>query len=212
MPGLSFHALSLRALWAWAPSFPCGADPATSGLAGRHPHVQILPSLWECLQAHLMHLVYHDPATIKPHCKWLYIVTLEAQNDFVNIKIIGFVICLWIEKRFLPPPTVYLFRPNLSPSADRSVTVVLSFSALQSHPNTGLTPAFSLSISVPIHPSASCRRNPPKMALIWHNYSWASTPAGPWSFTLTPPSYKHLSTLSLSFLFGHWKTSVVLKN
>lgn len=73
-----------------------------------------------------MHLVFHVPVTIKPHCKWLYTLILVAQNNFVSIKIIGFVICLWIEKRFLSPPTVYLFRSSLLPSADKSVTVVLS--------------------------------------------------------------------------------------
>lgn len=47
------HPFSLSALWSRALPFPHGAKWATPGLAGKHPHVQVLPGLWKCFQAHL---------------------------------------------------------------------------------------------------------------------------------------------------------------
>lgn len=73
-----------------------------------HPHVQVLLGLWKCLQDHLYLCCYGaslllTSVTIEPHCQWLYIVILAAHNNFMKIKVIELVICLWGEMTPLPP-------------------------------------------------------------------------------------------------------------
>ena len=150
---------------------PRRATGAMPGLAGNTPTFKCCKPL-DMAPGPLMHLVFHSSVAIKPHCKWLYIVMLENNNNFVNIKTIELVICLWIESGFPLPLTVHLFRPNLSPSAARTLNSALS-SCLYNHTLTlALTPGWLQGFPKHLCSNSSFSQ-PVGEAPIRHHYSWA---------------------------------------
>lgn len=151
----------------------------------------------------LTHLVFHSSVAIKLHCKWLYVVMLENHNNFVNIKIIELVICLRLESGFPSPLTVHLFRPNLPPSAARTLNSALS-SCLHNHTLTlALTPGCLQGFPKHLGSNSSFSQPVGEAPIRHHYYLHLDS-------TLFQTSHPTLP--GASFPLGHWKTSVVLKD
>ena len=110
---------------------PCRAAGAVPGLAGNSPTFKSYKPL-DLAPGPLLQPILHSPVGIKPLYEWFCKVMLEAHNDFVDIKIIELVICLWLESGFPSPLTVHIFRPRCC--QDSWLCPVIS--SLQSHPHS----------------------------------------------------------------------------
>lgn len=115
---------------------------------------------------------------------------------------------------FTLPPTVHLFRSNLSPGVARSLNSVLS-SYLCNHILTlALIPGLSIAgmswrISVPVYSSTICRRSPSNMDFTIHGLKLLhGHDPSLWPHPL--PNI-HPTLPRPHFPLGHWKTYAVLK-
>ena len=78
---------------------PCRAAGAMPGLAGNSPTLKCCKPL-DLAPGSLLQPSLHSPVAIQPHYEWFYRVMLEAHSNFVDIKIVELVICLWLESGF----------------------------------------------------------------------------------------------------------------